>query len=152
MAERRARAEEFAGRINRAVELLALGSRPAVVRSVLEREYSLSARQALRYVRAAQVAPEGVAVPESTATFTVRLPVSVIAAARAGASRRGQGDRGADGRGASWSPHARGSIPGWLCGLRSAMSAIGSPMRGSRGPTVSVFLSVAALAPRQPRR
>ena len=91
MAERRARAEEFAGRINRAVELLALGSRPAVVRSVLEREYSLSARQALRYVRAAQVAPEGVAVPESTATFTVRLPVSVIAAARAGASRRGQG-------------------------------------------------------------
>src|SRR5450755_3956844 len=91
MAERRARGEEFAGRVNRAVELLALGSRPAAVRSVLEREYSLSTRRALRYVRAAQATPEGVAVPEPTATFTVWLPVSVIAAARAGASRRGQG-------------------------------------------------------------
>jgi|SRR6266508_4751692 len=91
MAERRARGEEFASRINRAVELLALGSRPAAVRSTLEREYALSARQALRYVRAAQSAPEGVVVPERTATLTVRLPVSVIAAARAGASRRGQG-------------------------------------------------------------
>ena len=91
MAERRARGEEFAGRVNRAVELLALGSRPAAVGSVLEQEYSLSTRQALRYVRAAQATPEGVAVPEPTATFTVRLPVSVIAAARAGASRRGQG-------------------------------------------------------------
>jgi hypothetical protein len=71
MAERRARGEEFASRINRAVELLSLGSRPAVVRGVLERECSLSARQALRSVRAAQAAPEGVDVPESTATFTV---------------------------------------------------------------------------------
>jgi len=91
MAERRARGEEFASRVNRAAALLALGFRPAAVRSALEREYSLSARQALRYVRAAQASPEGVAVPEATATFTVRLPVSVIAAARAGASRRGQG-------------------------------------------------------------
>jgi hypothetical protein len=90
MAERRARGEEFAGRINRAVELLVSGSRPAAVRSVLEQEYSLSARQALRYVRAAQAAPDGVAVPEPTATFTVRLPISVIATARASASRSGQ--------------------------------------------------------------
>jgi hypothetical protein len=89
MAERRARGEEFASRINRAVELLASGS-PAAVRGVLEQEYSLSARQALRYVRAAQAAPDGVAVPEPTATFTVRLPVSVIATARASASRSGQ--------------------------------------------------------------
>lgn len=91
MAERRARGEEFASRVNRAAALLALGSRPAVVRGVLQREYSLSARQALRYVRAAQASPEGVAVPEPTATFTVRLPVSVIAAVRAGASGRGLG-------------------------------------------------------------
>lgn len=91
MAERRARGEEFAGRVNRAVELLALGSEPAAARRVIEHEFSLSARQALRYVQAAQASPDGVAVPESTATFTVRLPVGVIAAARAGASRRGQG-------------------------------------------------------------
>ena len=91
MAERRARGDEFAVRVNRAAELLALGSRPAAVRKVLEREFSLSARQALRYVRAAQAWPDGVVVPEATATFTVRLPVSVIAAARADAAGRGEG-------------------------------------------------------------
>lgn len=91
MAERRARGEEFASRVNRAVELLAAGSRSADVRRALEREFSLSARQALRYVRVAQASPAGVVVPEATATFTVRLPVSVIAAARAGAVGRGEG-------------------------------------------------------------
>ena len=91
MAERRARGEEFASRVNRAAELLASGSGSAVVRRALEREFSLSARQALRYVRAGQGSPHGVTVPEATATFTVRLPVSVIAAARAGAVRRGEG-------------------------------------------------------------
>ena len=73
------------------MELLASGSRPAVVRRALELEFSLSSRQALRYVRAARDAPEGVVVPEPTATLTVRLPVSVIAAVRVGAVRRGQG-------------------------------------------------------------
>lgn len=90
MAERRARGEEFASRVNRAAELLAVGSPPVAVRKALEREFSLSARQALRYVRVAQASPGGVAVPEATATFTVRLPRSVIAAARAGATERGQ--------------------------------------------------------------
>jgi hypothetical protein len=91
MAERRARGEEFADRVNCAAELLALGSRPAAVRKALEVRFSLSARQALRYVRAAQASPGGVAVPEATATFTVRLPVSVIAAARAGAAGSSDG-------------------------------------------------------------
>lgn len=91
MAERRARGEEFASRVNRAAELLAGGARPAAARRAIEQEFLLSARQALRYVRAAQESPDGVAVPEVTATFTVRLPVSVIAAARVGAVRRGEG-------------------------------------------------------------
>lgn len=90
MAERRARGEEFAVRVNRAAGLLASGSAPAVVRRALELEFSLSTRQALRYVGAARASPGGVAVPEATATFTVRLPVSVIAAARAGAAGRGE--------------------------------------------------------------
>jgi len=90
MAKRRARGEQFAGRVNRAAELLALGFRQAAVRKTLELEFSLSARQALRYVRAAQASPDGVPVPEPTATFTVRLPVSVIVAARAGAAGRGE--------------------------------------------------------------
>ena len=68
-----------------------VGFRAATVRKALEREFSLSSRQALRYVRAAQASPGGVAVPEATATFTVRLPVSVIAAARADAAGRGEG-------------------------------------------------------------
>lgn len=91
MAERRARGDEFADRVNRAAELLVVWSRPAAVRKALEREFSLSPRQALRYVRVAQASPGGVAVPEATATFTVRLPVSVIAAARADAAGRGEG-------------------------------------------------------------
>lgn len=91
MAERRASGEEFADRVNRAAALLASGSKPAAVRRALEQEFSLSARQALRYVRDAQASPGGVAVPEATATFTVRLPVSVISAARAEARGRGQG-------------------------------------------------------------
>jgi hypothetical protein len=91
MAERRARGEEFASRVNRAVELLASGCRPVGARRAIEQEFSLSARQALRYVRAAQASPSGMAVPEATATFTVRLPVSVITAARAGAKGRGEG-------------------------------------------------------------
>lgn len=48
MAERRARGEEFASRVNRAVELFAAGSPPVAVRKALEREFLLSARQALR--------------------------------------------------------------------------------------------------------
>src|SRR5450755_2923129 len=90
MAERRARGEEFASRVNRAAELLAGGARPAAARRAIEQEFLLSARQALRYVRAAQESPDGVAVPEVTATLTVRLPVSVVAAAREKEVRRGE--------------------------------------------------------------
>jgi predicted HicB family RNase H-like nuclease len=89
MASRRAFADEYAVRVNRAVELLVDRS-PADAVRVLQTEYALSERQARRYVNAAIERPGGVAVPERTAVFTVRLAPSLIAGLRAVARSRGQ--------------------------------------------------------------
>src|ERR671922_1365656 len=89
MASRRAYADEYAVRVNRAVELLVDGSRADAVRA-LQAEHVLSERQARRYVNAALEQPEGVAVPERTAMFTVRLAPSLIAGLRSQARSRGQ--------------------------------------------------------------
>ena len=86
---RRAHADEYAVRVNRAVELLADRS-PAEVARALRGEHRLSERQARRYVRAAQAMPEGVTVPERTVVFTVRLPGSLIARLRAAAGASGR--------------------------------------------------------------
>ena len=88
MAKRRAFADEYAVRVNRAVVLLGERSPAAAVRA-LAGEYGLSERQARRYVRAAERCPDGVVVPERTAVFTVRLPESLIAGVRAAAARDG---------------------------------------------------------------
>lgn len=82
MASRRAHADEYAVRLNRAATLLGERSPAGVVRA-LQAEHGLSERQARRYVRAAQRSPEGVAVPERTVVFTVRLPGSMIERVRA---------------------------------------------------------------------
>ena len=89
MAGRRAYADEYAVRINRAVELLVRRSPADVVRS-LRAEHALSERQARRYVNAARATPDGVAVPERSAVFTVRLAPSLIAGLRRHARSRGQ--------------------------------------------------------------
>ena len=89
MAERRAFADEYAVRVNCAVGLLVDRS-PADAVRVLQVEHSLSERQARRYVNAALARPEGVAVPERTAVFTVRLAPSLIAGLRRQARSRGQ--------------------------------------------------------------
>jgi len=78
MASRRAYADEFAVRVNRAVVLLADRSPADAVRG-LEAEFGLSERQARRYVNEALVRPDGVVVPERTVVFTVRLAPSLIA-------------------------------------------------------------------------
>jgi hypothetical protein len=88
MAKRRAFADEYAIRVNRAGVLLSERSSAGAVRA-LASEHGLSERQARRYVRAAERCPGGVAVPERTAVFTVRLPESLIAAIRAAAARGG---------------------------------------------------------------
>ena len=89
MASRRAHADEYAVRVNRAVELLVDRSPADAVRA-LQVEHALSERQARRYVNAALERPEGVAVPERTAVFTVRLAPSLIAGLRRRARSRGQ--------------------------------------------------------------
>lgn len=89
MALRRAHADEYAVRVNRAVALLRVGSPADGVRA-LQAEYGLSERQARRYVNAALGRPEGVVVPERTAVFTVRLAPSLIAGLRDSARSRGQ--------------------------------------------------------------
>jgi hypothetical protein len=89
MASRRAFADEYAVRVNRAVELLADVSPADAVRA-LRAEHALSERQARRYVAAAVERPEGVPVPERTMVFTVRLAPSLIAGLRAVARSRRQ--------------------------------------------------------------
>jgi hypothetical protein len=89
MASRRAFADEYAVRVNRAVELL-VDLLPADAVRALQAEYRLSERQARRYVNVALERPDGVAVPERTAVFTVRLAPSLIAGLRALARSRGQ--------------------------------------------------------------
>ena len=88
MASRRAYADEYALRVNRAVELLVEVSPADAVRA-LQAEHALSERQARRYVNAALERPGGVVVPERTVVFTVRLAPSLIAGLRAHARSRG---------------------------------------------------------------
>jgi predicted DNA-binding transcriptional regulator YafY len=89
MALRRACADEYAVRVNRAVVLLRDCSRADVVRA-LQAEFGLSERQARRYVNAALEAPDGMAVPERSTVFTVRLAPSLISGLRAHAGATGQ--------------------------------------------------------------
>ena len=89
MALRRAHADEYAVRVNRAVELLVDLSPADAVRG-LQSEFGLSERQGRRYVNEALVRPEGVAVPERTVVFTVRLAPSLIAGLRERAGSSGQ--------------------------------------------------------------
>jgi hypothetical protein len=88
MASRRAFADEYAVRVNRAVELLTEHS-PADAVRVLQAEHALSERQARRYVNAAIASPDGVMVPERSEVFTVRLAPSLIAGLRRHARSRG---------------------------------------------------------------
>jgi hypothetical protein len=89
MALRRAYADEFAERVNRAAVLLRRLSPADAVRA-LQAEFGLSERQARRYVNAGQERPDGVPVPERTAVFTVRLAPSLIGALRGRAGVTGQ--------------------------------------------------------------
>jgi hypothetical protein len=88
VAARRAYADEYAERVNRAAVLLRKHSPAEVVRA-LRGEFALSERQARRYVNAALERPDGVPVPERTAVFTVRLAPSLIAGLRRHARSHG---------------------------------------------------------------
>ena len=89
VALRRAHADEYAVRVNRAVELLGGLAAADAVRG-LQAECGLSERQARRYVNEALARPEGVVVPERTVVFTVRLAPSLIAGLRERARASGR--------------------------------------------------------------
>jgi hypothetical protein len=89
MAFRRAYADEYAVRVNRAA-VLVRELVPADVVRALQAEFDLSERQARRYVNVALEQPEGVAVPERTMVFTVRLAPSLIGGLRERAGATGQ--------------------------------------------------------------
>ncbi|MDQ2896968.1 MAG: hypothetical protein M3Y09_15190 [Actinomycetota bacterium] len=89
MAFRRACADEYAVRVNRAGVLLRDCSPAQAVRE-LRAEFGLSERQARRYVNVAVERPDGVPVPERTAVFTVRLAPSLVGGLRERAGATGQ--------------------------------------------------------------
>jgi hypothetical protein len=89
MALRRAYADEYAKRVNRAAVLVRRVSPADAVRA-LQAEFGLSERQARRYVNAGLERPDGVPVPERTAVFTVRLAPSLIDGLRRRAGVTGQ--------------------------------------------------------------
>lgn len=82
---RRADAGQQARRINAAAELLAAGAETAEVARQLAGRFSVSERQARRYVDAARERG-AVAVPEPTVVFTVRLPAGLVSRLRAHAA------------------------------------------------------------------
>jgi predicted transcriptional regulator len=76
-----------AERVNAAASLLASGMAPAEAARVVAQQFSVSARQAHRYVEAAAAGP--VEVPEPSVVFTVKLPASLAARVRQHAHERG---------------------------------------------------------------
>ncbi len=83
---RRARADQYARRVNAAAETLATGLDPAEAVRQLARRYRLSERQAWRYVE--QARDQGtVEVPSSKVVFTVKLPTDLVRHVRRQAKR-----------------------------------------------------------------
>jgi hypothetical protein len=86
-ARRRARANQYAQRVNRALALLRRFPVSAALRAV--RRYPVSLRQARRYIEVARRHPEEVPVPEPTVAFTVKLPVGLVRRVRTRARSTG---------------------------------------------------------------
>ena len=88
MPSDRARAGEYAERVNAAAELAEAGIPAAEAARSLAGRFGCSVRQARRYVeRAAQSGR--VAAPEATTVFTVKLPVVLVARVRQHAREAG---------------------------------------------------------------
>jgi transposase-like protein len=86
---RRAAAGEYVRRVNRAVRLVQRRKAPGAVIRELARVYAISARQAQRYVQAAQRVRAPLPVPEPKVVFTVKVPASVPPRVRARARAEG---------------------------------------------------------------
>lgn len=89
MVSARARADQYAQRVNRALRLLAAGTSSADAARRLAAELKLSERQAWRYVQAATDRSEPLPVPEPKVVFTVKLPASLVGRVRSMAASQG---------------------------------------------------------------
>ena len=86
---RRARADQYAQRVNAAAKLLAADMDSAEVVRLLARRYRLSERQAWRYVE--QARDQGtLEVPRPKVVFTVKLPTDLVRYVRRQAKQREQ--------------------------------------------------------------
>jgi hypothetical protein len=90
MEPRRARSDEYARRVNQAMELLAEGAASAEAAQVIARQHRVSVRQGWRYVRHAAQRSQPLEVPEPKVVFTVKVPQSLVERIRAVAASRGQ--------------------------------------------------------------
>jgi hypothetical protein len=72
---------EYAGRVNAAVELAAVGTPPAEAARVLAARFGVSVRQARRYADAASGG--AVEIPDRAVPFTVKLPAGLVGRVRA---------------------------------------------------------------------
>ena len=88
-SSRRARADQYAQRINAATELLAADHDAAEAARQLARRYRLSQRQAWRYVEQARDQGE-VEVPKPKVVFTVKLPSDLVRRVRRHAKQNEQ--------------------------------------------------------------
>lgn len=86
---RRARADQYAQRVNAAAKLLAADMDSAEAMRLLARRYRLSERQAWRYVE--QARDQGtLEVPRPKVVFTVKLPTDLVRYVRRQAKQREQ--------------------------------------------------------------
>jgi len=90
MTSARARADQYARRVNRAMKLLAEGLSAADTARRLAEQFEVSERQAWRYVREATDQAEPLDVPEPKVVFTVKLPESLVDRIRDLAASRGK--------------------------------------------------------------
>lgn len=86
---KRARADQYARRVNAAARLLEDGLEVADAARVIARRYRLSERQARRYLEHALDEGE-IDVPRAKSVFTVNLPNDLIRRARRVAAASGQ--------------------------------------------------------------
>ncbi len=86
---RRARADQYAQRVNAAARLLAADTDSAEAARLMARRYHLSERQAWRYVE--QARDQGtLEVPRPKVVFTVKLPTDLVRHVRRQAKRSEQ--------------------------------------------------------------
>lgn len=90
MTPRRSRVDEYAHRVNEALELLNEGMPSTQVAQALAQRHDVSVRQGWRYVREATERSGPLEVPEPKVVFTVKLPESLAERVRAMAATHGK--------------------------------------------------------------